>query len=167
MHDAGHVDHPLWSRTLASRRGVRSDCSKQKRELAAMPRPPPPRAQEAAKAARSPSAQHSAERHGRCVKSARRINRHRPRRRLWLPRNRLCAGGSECEKGAFDAFGLRVGGAFLLGQCDRGLTNALQLRIPIALAPGSNRLNRFTSRFEGPYSRQQGVRTTAASHRSR
>ena len=60
MHDADRVDHPWWSRTLASRRDVWSNCSRQKREFAAMPRPPHPQAQEEAKQPSLHLLQHSA-----------------------------------------------------------------------------------------------------------
>ena len=65
-----------------------------------MPRPPHPRAEEEAKAARSPSAQHSAERHG----SLRQVGAtNQPssshHRRSWLPRNQQCAGGPGGKSG--------------------------------------------------------------------
>ena len=185
MHDAGHADHPSWSRTPAFRRGVGSDCWKQKRELAAMPRSPHLPAGEEAKAARSPLPQHSAERLGLLRQAA--VANQPPsshHRRLWRSRNQQCAGGSECEiriatlgsceqtstcspRASSTSRTVRVHGGFLLGHCGRGVTNASELRIPVAPAPVFDRLHRFTPRFEGPCSRQQGVRATAASHQSR
>jgi len=65
-----------------------------------MPRPPHPRAEEEARAARSPSTQDSAERHG----SMRQVGAtNQPssshRRRSWLPRNQQYAGGSGGKSG--------------------------------------------------------------------